>query len=445
MALIFFNTLTRQKEVFQTLRPRVVSFYTCGPTVYDHPHLGNLRTFLTSDLIRRTLERTGFSVRQVINITDVDDKTIAGARTAGQTLKDFTARYETAFLEDLKILNIRRPAALPRATEFIGHMIVLIEKLIKRGAAYAAEDGIYFKIAAFPAYGRLAKTPIEQTDQDEIETGDFALWKFYKPSDGETVWEAPFGRGRPGWHIECSAMIAATLDEQIDLHLGGTDLIFPHHENENAQTESLTGKPLTHFWLHSAFITIDGQKMAKSLNNIVRLADLTAKRIAPLACRYFLLSAHYRTTLNFTWESLAAAARAYERLQNFVREWSPAAGRGKIIAKYQRDFNAALEDDLNLPQALAAVWEMSKDEREKRRDKLATLLDFDQVLGLNLAAAAKPLAISPAVAELVTQRETARQKEDWALADDLRQQIEKAGYEIKDTAAGPILFTFHPP
>ncbi len=321
MALIFFNTLTRQKEVFKPLLP-AVSFYTCGPTVYDQSHIGNLRTFVTSDLIRRTLERTGFSVRQVINITDVDDKTIAGAQAAGETLKDFTVRYETAFFENLAALNIRRPAALPRATEFIGHMIVLIEKLLKRGAAYRGSDGIYFKIAAFQAYGRLAKTP---TDQDETETGDFALWKFYKPADGEAVWDAPFGRGRPGWHIECSAMIAATLDEQIDIHLGGTDLIFPHHENENAQSETLTGKPLARYWLHSAFVNIQGKKMAKSEGNVIRLADLTTKNFSPLDFRYLLLTVHYRTRLNFTWESLAAAAAARERLQNFARDWAEAA------------------------------------------------------------------------------------------------------------------------
>ncbi|MBI2097323.1 MAG: cysteine--tRNA ligase [Candidatus Vogelbacteria bacterium] len=432
MALTFFNTLTRRKEVFKPLLPAAVSFYACGPTVYDEPHLGNLRTFVTSDLVRRTLERSGFSVRQVINITDVDDKTIAGARAAGETLLNFTARYETAFLDDLAALNIRRPAALPRATEFIGQMIVLIEKLLARGAAYATEDGIYFKIASFPGYGQF------QTPDTE---GDFALWKFYKPDDGEAVWDASFGRGRPGWHIECSAMIAAALGEQIDLHLGGTDLIFPHHENENAQSETLTGKPLARYWLHSAFVNIADQKMAKSLGNVVRLADLMTQEISPLAYRYFLLTVHYRTWLNFTWEALAAAAKAYARLQNFARDWAGASGTGKIIAKYQHAFNRALEDDLNLPQALATVWAMTKDNKEKRRDKLATLLDFDRVLGLDLAAAAKPTDIPEAVRQLAAEREIARQKQDWPRADALRQEIQKVGYKIKDTETGPLLET----
>jgi len=428
MALIFFNTLARQKEVFKPLWPGIVSFYTCGPTVYSEPHIGNLRTFVTSDLVRRVLEQDGFSVRQVINITDVDDKTIDGARAAGKTLKDFTARYETAFLENLAALNIRRPAALPRATEFIGHMIVLIEKLLKRGAAYRGADGIYFKIANFPRYGQFQSPDTE---------GDFALWKFFKPEDNEAVWDAPFGRGRPGWHIECSAMIAATLDEQIDLHLGGTDLIFPHHENENAQSETMTGKPLARYWLHSAFVNIQGEKMAKSEGNVIRLADLTVKNFSSLDYRYLLLTVHYRTRLNFTWPGLAAAAAAYERLQNFARGWAEASGVGKIIAKYQKVFKATLEDDLNVPQALAAVWEMSKDEHEKRRDKLATLLDFDQVLGLDLDKAVRPLVIPAEIKKLSEEREIARQKGDWKKADELRQASVLAGYPINDTPTGP--------
>ncbi|MBI2100556.1 MAG: cysteine--tRNA ligase [Candidatus Vogelbacteria bacterium] len=428
MALTFFNTLTRQKELFKPSLPGAVSFYTCGPTVYDRSHIGNLRTFVMSDLIRRVLERFGFSVRQVVNITDVDDKTIAGARAAGETLKDFTAGYETAFLENLTVLNIRRPAALPRATEFIGQMIVLIEKLLKRDAAYRAADGIYFKIASFPRYGQFQSPDTE---------GDFALWKFCKPEDGEVCWDASFGRGRPGWHIECSAMIAAALGEQIDLHLGGTDLIFPHHENENAQSETITGKPLARYWLHSAFVNIQGEKMAKSEGNVIRLADLTAKDFSSLDYRYLLLTVHYRTRLNFTWEGLAAAAAAYERLQNFAREWAAAGGIGKIMPKYQRAFNAALDDDLNLPQALAAVWAMTKDDKEKRRDKLATLLDFDQVLGLDLAAAVKPVDIPEAVRQLAAERAIARQKGDWKKADELRRASVLAGYPIDDTPTGP--------
>ena len=438
MALTFFNSLSGTKERFASLRPPTVSFYTCGPTVYAPPHIGNLRTFVTSDLLRRTLERFGLTVRQVINITDVDDKTIAGAAAAGLSLVDFTRRYEQMFLDDLDALNVLRPAALPRATEFIDQMIVLIKKMLERGIAYQAEDGIYFKIASFPRYGQFRSLTGLPTDE-----GDFALWKFYKPEDGEVGWDASFGRGpaaagrgRPGWHIECSAMIAATLGEQIDLHLGGTDLIFPHHENENAQSESLNGQPLARFWLHSAFMMIEGEKMAKSLGNALGLADLSTKKFPPINYRYLLLTVHYRTLLNFTWGSLTAAAKAYEKLQGLVSEWASAGPtEGQVIESYKQRFDHALEDDLNLPQALAVTWEVTKDDRVKRRDKLATLLNFDQVLGLNLTNVAKPVEIPPAVAELIKERNQARQNKDWSLADKLRAQIEALGYKVKDMSA----------
>ncbi|HEY4524335.1 MAG TPA: cysteine--tRNA ligase [Candidatus Paceibacterota bacterium] len=433
MALTFFNTLTAKTEVFVPLAPPVVSFYTCGPTVYAPPHLGNLRTFATGDWLRRTLSRFGYTVRQVINITDVDDKTIAGAQAANLTLKDFTERYEQMFLADLAALNILRPAALPKATDFVGQMIILIENLLKKGSAYQTDDGIYFKIVAFPDYGRLAK--LAKIKTNETDQADFALWKFYKPSDGPTVWAAPFGRGRPGWHIECSAMIAAALGEQIDLHLGGTDLIFPHHENERAQSESLSGRPLARYWLHSAFVTMAEEKMAKSADNVIRLTDLVEKKISPFAYRYLLLTVHYRTLLNFSWTALAAAARAYEKLQTLVTEWAD-AGVGAVLKNYEQKFNQALAADLNLPQTLAVVWEMIKDDKQKRRDKLATLIDFDQVLGLNLETPAAAPEIPETVRTLVAQRETARQQADWPAADQLRQRIATLGYAVKDTAAG---------
>ncbi|MEK7552747.1 MAG: cysteine--tRNA ligase, partial [Patescibacteria group bacterium] len=381
MALKFHNTLTGQKEVFTPARPPLVSFYTCGPTVYAAPHLGNLRTFVTGDLLRRALERSGFSVRQVINITDVDDKIIATSRARGQSAKELAVGYEQIFFDEIEKLNILRPAVWPRATEFIGHMIVLIEKLQERGLAYSTADGIYFKISAFPNYGRLKRFLLETQENPE---NDFALWKFHKPEDGEVVWDASFGRGRPGWHIECSAMIEATLGEQIDLHLGGTDLIFPHHENENAQTESLTGQPLSRFWLHSAFMMIDGEKMSKSLGNVIGLSDLTDKKFSPLDYRYLLLTAHYRTLLNFTWEALAAAASAHKKLRDLIKGWSDTPTSGQVDQQYCQKFDSAINDDLNLPQALAVTWQLVKDEKIKKRDKLATILNFDQVFGLDL-------------------------------------------------------------
>ncbi len=431
MVLNFYNSLTRAVEPFSPLRPPTANFYTCGPTVYDIPHIGNLRTFVTSDLVRRALTRAGFSVHQVINITDVDDKTILGARTAGLPLEDFTRKYEEIFLANLASLNILRPVALPRATEFIDHMIIMIESLIKKGSAYQAEDGIYFKLSTFPKYGQFQKP--DTTD------GDFALWKFHKPEDGEVVWPAPFGNGRPGWHIECSAMISATLEDSIDIHLGGTDLAFPHHENEIAQSESYSGKPLAKLWLHSAFVNINNEKMSKSLGNIIGLDQLIEKGFSPIAYRYLLLTAHYRSLINFTWESLAGATSALNKLINFAREWQEARGEGKIIDKYARAFDEALANDLNLPQALAVVWNLTKDEREKRRDKLATILNFDQVLGLGLAESSKTKEIPAEVTTLLVARESARQTENWPEADKLRQEIEKLGYDVKDTTEGAKL------
>ncbi|MEK7585254.1 MAG: cysteine--tRNA ligase [Patescibacteria group bacterium] len=428
MALTLYNSLSRQSESFAPLAPPVVSFYTCGPTVYDVPHIGNLRTFVTSDLVRRVLERAGYTVRQVVNITDVDDKTIAGARAAKFALGEFTKEYEDIFLANLESLNLLRPAALARAAEVIEHMIVMVEKLLEQGTAYAAEDGIYFKIKSFPSYGVFQKP-----DTDE----DFALWKFWKPEDGEVSWEAPFGKGRPGWHLECSAMIAATLGQSIDLHLGGTDLTFPHHENERAQSESFNHAPLSKYWLHSAFVNINGEKMSKSLGNIIGLKELEAKGFKPLAYRYLLLTAHYRTLINFTWESLGAAAEALNKLENLVNDWQGDGTEGKVIHSYFKRFNESLDADFNLPQALGVLWEMTKDESEKRRDKLATLLNFDQVLGLNLAAAGTPTELPPEISDLIAKREEARARQDWLTADTLRQKIESLGYSLKDTNSGP--------
>ena len=419
-----------------------MSFYTCGPTVYAEAHIGNLRTFVASDFIRRTLEYLDYDVRQVINITDVDDKTIGASRAAGKSLASFTTLYEELFLADMASLNIRRPAALPHATAFIPQMITMINSLLELGIGYRQDDGIYFKLSRFSNYGRLRISAGATTAEVE---NDFVLWKFYKDSDGEVGWDAPFGRGRPGWHIECSAMIAATLGEEIDLHLGGEDLSFPHHENENAQSESLTGKPLACFWLHSALVIIEKEKMAKSLGNILTLRNLEDNAYTPLDFRYLLLTVHYRSPLNFTWQGLVAAKRAYDKLKGQAREWAEAAGEGKIIESYRVKFKEALADDFNLPQALALVWKLIKDDREKRRDKLATIIDFDRVLGLNLGANLTPLdsSVPSEIADLAKARDEARHAKNWAEADRLRGKVKEAGYIIHDTPSGPKLSPIH--
>ncbi|MEK7621706.1 MAG: cysteine--tRNA ligase [Patescibacteria group bacterium] len=452
MALTLYNTATRQKEKFEPLKPERVSFYTCGPTVYAPAHIGNLRTFVTSDLCRRTLKWNGYEVRAVMNVTDVDDKTIKGSEVAGVTLADFTKQHEKVFLADLKRLNVELPDAIPHATEYIPAMVAMIEMLISRGAAYAATDGIYFKISSFPRYGALAKlmtdreikSRIDNDEYDKENAADFALWKF-EPAEAEVAWDAPFGRGRPGWHIECSAMIRATLGDTIDIHLGGTDLIFPHHENEIAQSESVTGAPLARFWLHSAFVNVAENKMSKSLNNILTLKNLAEKNFSPLAYRYLLLTAHYRSLLNFTWESLGGAAAADQKLRQRVIDLvqpSMSSQEGQLLTDYLNKFTEAINDDLNLPVAVSIIWQLLDDHSPAPNDVLATLLEFDKVLGLDLISATQPLEIPPEVIQLLARREAARVAHDFVSADKIRQQIKNLGYSIDDTETGAKLKKF---
>ncbi|MFH1170838.1 MAG: cysteine--tRNA ligase, partial [Candidatus Vogelbacteria bacterium] len=326
MALKLFNTLIHEVTLFQPLQAGVVTMYTCGPTVYAPAHIGNLRTFVVSDWWRRTLEWSGYQVESAMNVTDVDDKTIKSSQATGLPLLSFTSQYEKTFFADLKSLNIERPEVIPHATEYIKKMIEMIEILLAKNFAYQAEDGIYFRIDKSTNYGALAglkkglatQSRVKSDEYDKETLNDFALWKFWQESDGEAGWETPFGKGRPGWHIECSAMIRAVLGDTIDLHLGGTDLIFPHHTNEIAQSEAVTGKPLANHWLHIAFVNMAGDKMAKSEGNVVTLAELAARGIPPLVYRYWLLSAHYRTLMNFSWETLEGSATAFKKLQNRI-------------------------------------------------------------------------------------------------------------------------------
>lgn len=429
MSLKLYNTLTRELETFTPLSD-TVKIYTCGPTVYDFPHIGNWRSFIFSDTLRRSLNYLGYKTMSVMNITDVDDKTILGSQKAGKKLADFTKQYEEAFLREMKEVNILPPDATPRATEFIPEMISLIMTLLEKGYAEKEEDGIYFSLAKDPNYGRLKNV-------DKNDEGNFALWKFWKAEDGEVVWDAPFGKGRPGWHIECSAMSMKYLGSTLDIHTGGIDLIFPHHENEIAQSEGATGKPFVKYWLHSHFVNINSEKMSKSLNNFLTLNDLKKNNIDPLVYRYLILQAHYQTDLNYTEEGVQAAQNGLYKLRQTVANFTE--GSPRLNTKWQDLFIEAIEDNLNTAKALGLMWSMLGDKELSDNEKLATVLDFDNVLGLNLAKSAEIEEIPAEVAKLVSVREEARKAQNWPLSDTLRSQIESLGYQIKDTETGALL------
>ena len=446
MTLRFYNTLSRQIEPFAPLHPPKVTMYNCGPTVYDHVHIGNIRAFVFADVLRRVLTALGFNVEQVMNITDVDDKTIRGSQAAGVSLNEFTRKYEEVFFSDIQKMNILRPAITPRATEHIPEMIALIQTLLAKNIAYRADDGVYFSVAKAERYGALAqlaksegtKSRMRNDEYDKEEAQDFALWKFYTPDDGDVCWEAAFGKGRPGWHIECSAMSMKYLGETIDIHTGGIDLVFPHHTNEKAQSEGVTGKQFVRFWMHNGFINVDNEKMAKSKKNFFILPDIEEHGVVPLAYRYWLLTAHYRTQMNFTWEAVRGAEEALARIKRQLHELGEEFGTpsGEFIER----FNNVLSDDLNTAQAIALLWELLKDPSLSGADKRATAAQMDEVLGLNLLDYEQEEIIpTPELATLLEKRKAAREAKDWATADKLRDKIRILGFEVKDTAEGQRL------
>src|SRR3989441_8142737 len=406
MALRLYNTLSCKVEEFKSMHNNEVRMYACGPTVYDYGHIGNFRTFVAVEVLRRFLRQSGYAVRHVMNITDVDDKIIHNAAQAGLSVQQYTAKYEKAFLEDAATLNIEQPI-LVRATEHIPEMAQSVADLQKKGFAYRAEDGsYYFRIAMFPGYGKLSKKDfagmedgarVDVDDYDKDNARDFALWKSPKP--GEAFWDTPIGRGRPGWHIECSVMSMETLGESFDLHAGGEDLIFPHHENEIAQSEALTGKPFAHFWFHARFLLVEGEKMSKSLGNFFTLRDLVLKGHKPSSIRYLLSSVPYRNQLNFTFDGLKQAATSVERLRNFWLRLTAAnfsegatATMVQLALETVQRMKSALEDDLNTAQAQAAIFEMVRkanaaiDAGQLKKDDAAVLLDvlekFDQIFAV---------------------------------------------------------------
>ncbi|MEK9182080.1 MAG: cysteine--tRNA ligase [Patescibacteria group bacterium] len=448
MDLKLYNTFSGKKERFNPIKPPEVKLYQCGPTVYNVAHIGNLRTYITNDILRRTLEYDDFKVRQVMNITDVDDKTIRRSREEKTSLKELTSKYEKIFLSDIAALNILRPSSFLRATENIEKMIQLIEKLLEIGAAYESGDGIYFDISKAENYGRLANLKIKNfavsriinDEYDKENPRDFALWKFRAEEDGEVFFESPFGAGRPGWHIECSAMAMGALGETLDIHTGGQDLIFPHHVNEIAQSETATGKQFSRYWLHAGFVNMGADKMSKSLGNIISLRDITDKDIHPISFRYLVLTLHYRTPMNFSWEALEASQTAIFKIVDHFSKFET-KDDGKISDEYARNFKEFINDDLDTPRAMALSWKLIKDENISDPDKKATLLDFDKIFGFNLKKLEGEFAksaetIPEEIKILAEEREKARKEKDFKKSDELRKIINENGYDVKDTDCG---------
>lgn len=463
MPLRFHNTLSRESEPFAPLDPagRTVKIYTCGPTVYNHAHIGNFRAYIFEDLLQRHLEYRGYEVERVMNLTDVDDKTIRGAREKGVPLAEFTAPFKAAFFEDLETLRIKPARDFPCATDptHIGRMIAMIARLVAAGHAYQAEDkSVYFRIASFPAYGRLAHLNFEElrpsgrvrSDEYEKESvGDFALWKAHDADDGDVVWDSPWGPGRPGWHIECSAMATGLLGERLDIHCGGIDNIFPHHEAEIAQTECCTGQKFVNLWMHCAHLMVDGRKMAKSFGNFYTLRDLLERGWTGREVRYVLVSAHYRLPLNFTFDGLAAARSALQRLDEWrlrLSELATGAQAAEPHPAAEADaFGAALDDDLNISAALGALFDMVR-ETNRAMDSGALspaqargLLDYSGRINGVLAFEADAAGIPLDIATLAEQRQAARAAKDWAQSDRLREELLARGWMVKDTKDGAKL------
>ena len=452
MALSFYNSLTKTVEPFVPLDTagKHVGLYTCGPTVYNYAHIGNFRAYIFGDIVKRTLLHFGYSVNHVMNLTDVDDKIIRDVQTSGKSLEEFTQFYANAFKKDCGLLQILPPTHYTRAVEHIEDMVSLIETLLEKGFAYKSDDGsVYFDVRKDPQYGQLSTLQIsaqktnaagrisaDEYEKDNVE--DFALWKAWDEKDGDVFWNTTLGKGRPGWHIECSAMSMKYLGESFDIHTGGIDLVFPHHENEIAQSECATGKPFVKYWLHNEWLMVDGKKMSKSAGNFHTLNSLVEAGFDPLAFRLWVLSGHYRTQMNFTLEALTASGIALTRLRNHYRELADVDG-ALPDAKYLDMFSLCLSDDLNTPKALAVLWEVMKDDSLDGATKKATLRAFDSVLGLGLSTIHAE-SIPEEVLSLVTRREEARTQRDFALSDTLRTQISKLGYTVKDTDNGPKIF-----
>ncbi len=451
------NTLTGTKEEFHPIEDGVVRLYTCGPTVYDYAHIGNFRTFSFQDLLRRYLRYRGFRVVHVMNITDVDDKTIRNARQQGVTLAQYTARYTEAFLEDSRALRLEQPELMPRATEHIPEMVELIRKLEERGFTYRRDGSIYFSIARFPGYGKLSKKdfaamqPGARGDSDEYEKDDardFALWKASK--EGEDFWETALGPGRPGWHIECSAMSMKYLGETFDIHCGGVDLVFPHHENEIAQSEGATGRPFVRYWVHPEFLLIEGEKMSKSKGNQFTLRDLLAQGHTSEAIRYLLLSVNYRRQLNFTTDGLRQAQASIQRLADFTLRMKEVAGEAPrseafaaAVAVARLRYTDAMDDDLNTSAALAAVFDFVHTTYQDLGrgavtpgDAALALAFIREVDAVFDVLPPEPKLLDDEILRKIEERQAARRRRDFAAADAIRDWLSSQGILLEDTRDG---------
>ena len=456
-SLFFTNTLSGKKEVFTPLRPGVAMLYSCGPTVYSRAHIGNLRAYVFSDTLARVLIHAGFHVKRVINITDVghlvadadtgEDKMTVTARREKKSPEDIARQYAGMFVHDLADLNIDTENILfPHATEYIREQIALAKTLEEKGFAYPLPDGLYFDTEKFTGYGKLggvAHAELEAGKRVAVVGGkrhpaDFALWRAAKLGDLQQ-WDSPWGKGNPGWHIECSAMSRALLGQEIDIHTGGEDHIMTHHNNEIAQSEAANGRQFVRYWMHGAFLNMEGEKISKSLHNDIYLSDLIERNIHPLALRYFFLQAHYRTPLSFSWTSLSAAAGALTRLWNLSRAIKEESGAKAQPSEARTRFMASVRDDLGTPQALGILWESLRSDDYSAEEKWGLLTDADALLGLSLITpppGIETAPIPPEIEALRVRREDARRAKDFTLADELRQELETKGYEVRDDAAG---------
>ena len=445
MALRLYNSLSRKLEVFKPLKKGRVSMYACGPTVYQEAHIGNLRTYIFEDILRRVLEYNGYKVKHVMNITDVghltsdadegEDKVEVAAKKSGQSAAKLAKHYTDLFKRDLKYLNIEFPTKFAPATKYIREQIGLIQQLKKRGYIYRTDDGIYFDTKKFKAYGRLAKirggkARVCHSGEKKCEI-DFALWKFSRKGEHrQQEWPSPWGIGYPGWHLECSAISTKELGQPFDIHLGGEDHIAIHHNNEIAQSEAAMGKPLAKYFVHGAFMLIGKDKMSKSKGNFLTLSGLEKLGFFPLAFRYLAVASHYRSKLNFSQSAIEGAQNSLHKLQEI---FAVKKRGGKVLKKYQQKFLSAINDNLNLPEAIKIVWKVEKS-KANLADKQATLLDFDKVLGLGLRTYRAPV-IPAKIKKLTEERQKARMKKNWRKSDKLRREIEKLGYKILDTPA----------
>lgn len=449
--MVLWNVLHGKKEKFRPLKKGSARLYTCGPTVYDSPHIGNLRTFIFEDILRRSLKLNDFKVKQVMNITDIEDKIIKRAKREGRDFREITRLYTKVFFDDIKKVGIEKAEIYPKATTNIPAMIRLIQILIKKGVAYQGRDNsIYYNISKFKRYGALSGLKkkqlkigarVQADEYNKNQAQDFVLWKSRKK--GEPWWQSPWGKGRPGWHIECSAMSMKYLGERFDIHTGGVDNIFPHHENEIAQSEAATGKKFVNYWLEAEHLLVNNRKMAKSLKNFYILRDLEQKGFNPLSFRYLVLTANYRSKLNFTWGGLKGAEKSLNNLYKILAllKSKPRKSSGKEakqLVTYGGKLRAVLNDDLNTPKALSILWQVLRDKKLETSSKMKLAQEFDKVLGLQFTSYRQPKVTIPAkVMKLVKRREGYRTNQQFIKADSLRKKVRGLGYKIEDTPAGP--------